>query len=542
MTAQLDAFAPSASVPSFDKLKNPRSLIFGLPKHVRDGTSSKRSYPDSIHEENGDTPHLHVTSPGRTMESKQPKTPDGRRPPLSKKARSAPECKLGGEATRFDDTPLPIPNLGNRFGAPCGRLYVKRGAHFDKHLQTCKKCIRLIQKVKEGKEVDDEGSASTRKQAMLPEDDPEQKEQALDHDPEQADDTTDNKEDSGSKIHTPDCDRNSSEETRSSTDNLPGSKASSPAYDMLLTEAEANESGLFRTTVRNGTPLDIEDEVNSDESPRSTFDEHPMDLSRFHDNIKEKLRRSLTAADQRGYVYIFFDPARPDLCKIGRAKQTDKRLKQIQYSCGLQLQLVQHRQVDYYTRTEALVHMYLADLCCPYKCDTCGRKHGEWFKITKQTSRTSLHMWATFMDQERPYDAKSKELDPFLHNLIELRGHFFRGSDADTVRFTSADADTARKHWNQILAPTRVDRLSYKFNIIWVMVWRFFWPVNVMIAWTATFIAVRHPAVFVLMAASVVGSFVTVLKHLHGLQCAPVVFKKKAAKQTKAADVSKVRK
>ncbi|KAF3037859.1 hypothetical protein E8E11_001013 [Didymella keratinophila] len=270
----------------------------------------------------------------------------------------------------------------------------------------------------------------------------------------------------------------------------------------------------------DGTCVDLEDGNYPEGKPSDDHSTVQSDDPLIHDRLKEKLNRQLTPTDQRGYVYIFSDPDRPDLLKIGRTKSILKRTGQIRYTCGLKIKLVKHFEVENYIRTEGLVHTYLLDLRRPYKCAECGRNHGEWFKISKQSAVTYADRWANFMTEEHPYDADSNELQPFFRNLIRLRERLLR--DLKSMEL--------REHWTQILSPTATDRFNYRFNIMWEMFRKFYWPVNAMIAWSVSFVAIQSPIIFALMSASVVGTFVTVAHEYDRIRHESMTTAKRASK------------
>ena len=309
-------------------------------------------------------------------------------------------------------------------------------------------------------------------------------------------------------------------ELTNSTDQRSNRSAPYITDEKLSTDTEATDLEIVRATTRSGTPLDLEDEIYTEGKPAYFPAELRMDGLQLHDKLRDKLERSLTPKDDGGYVYIFSDPDRPHLHKIGRAKKTTSRLRHIQYTCGLQLQLTEKHEVSYYTRTEGLIHAYLSDLRRPYTCKICGTKHGEWFEINKESAQMHVGKWAAFMENERPYDAESRELQPFLKNLLWLREGVLK----------CVDTEVLRRSWDQVLLPTLMDRFRYRFGILWEVVWKFYWPVNAMVAWTITFVAIQHPATFILMAASVIGTFVTMAQDVHRLRHTGMVPKRKTVK------------
>lgn len=132
------------------------------------------------------------------------------------------------------------------------------------------------------------------------------------------------------------------------------------------------------------------------------------------------------------------------------------------------------------------------------------------------------------MDQESPYSPKSKELQPFLKDMIKTRDHLL------TEKYI--DFKTFRKHWDQILSPTAIDRfmynfnrLSYNLNVTWEFFWEYFWQVNTVFAWMVTSFVLRHAVVLLLMFACAAGSFVSISHDIHHSRL-PISPKKRSKK------------
>lgn len=281
-----------------------------------------------------------------------------------------------------------------------------------------------------------------------------------------------------------------------------GSEDSSRSDTTAPTDPDAskNETKAISTYVQvqaaDGVILYLEDETYPEGRPPSESRTTNLQL---HTRLKAKIEERLTPKDQRGCIYIFSDPKRPHLHKIGRAKNTLARKQQINYSCGLTLQLVGSIEVENYVRVEGLVHIFISDLCRPYECTKCGTKsHGEWFEISEDSAWTHATKWGNFMNTATPYDAISKELHPYVRNLVP---NVPKGLDIDVIR----------SNWEQVLSAGFTDRLRYLVGNVCTVLWKFCWHAHAMLAWTVTFIAVPHSIVFVIMAASVVGTFVAMV-------------------------------
>jgi hypothetical protein len=243
---------------------------------------------------------------------------------------------------------------------------------------------------------------------------------------------------------------------------------------------------------------------------RSKGDRTPSTISQMHGNLRKILSDKLTPGERKGRVYIMRDKKRPHLCKIGRSVDSDKRAASIRRACEIDCEEVFGLDVDRYTRTELLVHAYLSDLRQPYRCTnkSCNRVHDEWFVISTEAAISAVERWVQFMNQHDPYDIKSMELNPFWS--LWLKAH--RNPCTDT------DADLVRARWNAILSPSTLD-----WSRVWVVfvqgiVKKFFWPMFATLGWTMTFVTVRHPVAFSLMAMSVVGTFFSMTRNAHLLR------------------------
>ncbi|KAF1942977.1 hypothetical protein EJ02DRAFT_511376 [Clathrospora elynae] len=279
------------------------------------------------------------------------------------------------------------------------------------------------------------------------------------------------------------------------TDKKSSSNSPSSADKISL---EANGSPCL--SVVSSKTLGLEDKPNSKEPPMVSFVGPQINAPTLHTRIREKLNSMLTPTDQEGYIYIFSDPKRPQLHKIGRSRKTVSRLGQLQYKCGLKLNLVRDIHVNYYIRTEVLIHAYLSDLCRPYKCDACNASHGEWFEIAEEPAKALVSRWVDFMSQEIPYDPETRQIQPFMQNLVKIREYLFENAD---IEFQAV-----RKHWDQIMLPSSLDRFQFKFDIFCEVLLKFCWPISTMVAWTVTFVVSQHPVTFMCLVASVIGTFI----------------------------------
>ena len=268
-----------------------------------------------------------------------------------------------------------------------------------------------------------------------------------------------------------------------------------------------------------GTNSDCNQEKNprdpsarpSSEKRRSKGCRTPPSIPQMHDNLRKILSDRLTPGERKGRIYVLRDAKRPQLCKIGRSIDTEKRTAAIRRACEIDCEEVFSQDVDRYTRTELLVHAYLSDKRQPYNCGmkSCNRVHDEWFVISTDSAIAAVERWVQFMNQHAPYDVKSLKLNPFW--ALWLKAH-------SSLHCTDSDADLVRARWDAIISPSSLD---------WSRVWwlfaqgnlkTFFWPVFASLGWTVAFVAVRHAAAFSLMAVSVVGMFFSMTREPHLLR------------------------
>lgn len=230
----------------------------------------------------------------------------------------------------------------------------------------------------------------------------------------------------------------------------------------------------------------------------------------MHDNLRKNLSDKLTTGERKGRVYVMRDEKRPHLCKIGRSVDSEKRAASIRRACEIACEEVFSLDVDHYTRTELLVHAYLSDMCQPYMCTnkSCNRVHKEWFVISAEAAISAVERWVQFMNQHDPYDIKSLELNPFWS--LWLKAH--------SIPCTDIDADLVRARWDAIIPPSTFDWSRVWFVFVQGIVKKFFWPMFATLGWTMTFVTVRHPAAFSLLAMSVIGTFFSMTRNPHLLR------------------------
>lgn len=504
MTSKISGPSPKTLTPQRASGSESSSYHLKPLKRVLESTLSKRKFLDT---ETQNIPFPLKSTLKDTLNLEQPKTLIKLQPPSGKKVKYAPECIPPAEAGGFNDKPSPRGSK-DLCESPCSQRSSKRQDDWKIHQYHCKEVEGVLQgelrKEEIYEKVPDSEQPVVAECTVNHHSKTNKEQKGLTYDI-----TLEDEYHKASEETQPDSEpqKRTFEHDSSKEEDLSNPRSSGPTDEVTPDDAQTNDHGIIQPVKLGRTPLDIEDETYLDGKSTSNPTGLQVGGSQLHERLLEKFTSRLTRKDQSGYVYIFSDPKRPHLHKIGRAKKTDNRLRQIRYSCGLQLELVKQYQVDYYARTEGLIHAYLSDLCQPYVCETCHAKHGEWFEIGNRAAQAYVNTWVKFMCQESPYDKDSKELQPFWKNLVRLQARLFKDLDTGTVR----------EGWDRILSPTTIDRISYKFQIVAELVWKFYWPVNAIVAWTVAFAAIQHPATFAFLAASVIGTFITMAQDFHRL-------------------------
>jgi hypothetical protein len=381
------------------------------------------------------------------IELDAPKTPEGLRL-APRRAVSTPE-NVGelDQTARSDRSVSESNHIQRPITSPCGKKNYTRKHYLDKHKRDCVNCNRISNG---GVDADsqrkrtDAGRLSTA-ECMI--------EVCSETSVGEVNKLTGNCS-SEFQAYEQDC-------KRSSKIDVPGAFGDPGDSDRDIPSINT-QAGPITAKTEDGAEINLEDDDYPEGRPSVDRSKMQADSPLIHDRLKEKLNRRLTSTDQRGYVYIFTDPRRPGLLKIGRTKSILKRMGQIDYACGLSIKLVKHFEVENYIRTESLIHTYILDLRGPYECAKCGRNHGEWFKISKHSAEKFAERWATFMTQERPYDANSNELRPFFQDLVRLRGGVPENGENDELR----------NSWIRILLPTATDRFKFQFDIGLKIFWK----------------------------------------------------------------------
>lgn len=247
--------------------------------------------------------------------------------------------------------------------------------------------------------------------------------------------------------------------------------------------------------------------TNSKTTRDSSGKDDTFNIPTIRETLRKKLRQDL-GDDQRGHIYIMRNPEKSGLYKIGKSVHPLERSGQIKVACGHKVVLVDYFPAVLHTRTESLVKLYLSDLCRPYRCAKCNKTHEEWFEVSEKLAIATVKRWVSFIDNEMPYDVKSKKLARFWSDRLDR--HNFGSADIDF--------DILRLKWDACILPSQLEHLQFWYRFVREVVSEFFWPVFATLGWTMAFIAMRSPIAFCLLSSSVVGTFFSMSDALHALK------------------------
>jgi len=106
--------------------------------------------------------------------------------------------------------------------------------------------------------------------------------------------------------------------------------------------------------------------------------------------------------ENKAQVYIFEDPDRPEIIKIGCSYSPTDRLKSHASSCGFKplrvLFETSRLPESKAKRVETLVHRELGHFCRRFTCGKCSTDHREFFEISSDKAELVIQRWVTFMD------------------------------------------------------------------------------------------------------------------------------------------------
>ncbi|OCK85997.1 hypothetical protein K432DRAFT_468096 [Lepidopterella palustris CBS 459.81] len=284
-------------------------------------------------------------------------------------------------------------------------------------------------------------------------------------------------------------------------------------------EEEEEERSILSTADSENNDVDAMFTASLDDAPglsrnpgttqtrKSSNIDHPRTID---DKLREKIKKPLTNLQsrtyKRGYIYIFRDPRRPHLLKIGKTdREISQRREEIERSCQITLETV-YKDGDgdnelpfhHSERAEKLIQQELAYYRATYECDVCRtgidrkKTHKEWFKVSEDLAKQIVQRWVSFI-RKGPYNEKGKLLSLWESRLCNMRrprlnekfeDHDVRHARWNVVLFAN-DADFFR-HWAwETLFSTPEDRpresLYYKLV-------RYRWQLWALFSWALIFI------------------------------------------------------
>lgn len=140
---------------------------------------------------------------------------------------------------------------------------------------------------------------------------------------------------------------------------------------------------------------------------------HELTAAKLVDQI---LRQPLTKTDrkQQGYIYVYRHVEAFGFVKIGRSISVEGRLEgwemQCRYLIDERKDLLRgiDRQAPHPKRLEDLIHAELKEKRYQVsKCEHCGKKHVEWFKVDAAEAQRVVEKWTLWMQKE-PYNEDGK--------------------------------------------------------------------------------------------------------------------------------------
>lgn len=127
--------------------------------------------------------------------------------------------------------------------------------------------------------------------------------------------------------------------------------------------------------------------------------------------------------DRAGYVYVIQDGS--GLCKIGRARDVQKRLKTLSTAASSKLDLVASWPCDDASEREAIMHEFWSDL----------RVRGEWFRIPDHV----VALWREDDGTRIPAEADEDAWFEAIH-----------GVELSRARRNAAPAEKLKRPWREL--------------------------------------------------------------------------------------------
>ncbi|PGH31126.1 hypothetical protein GX50_06103 [[Emmonsia] crescens] len=127
--------------------------------------------------------------------------------------------------------------------------------------------------------------------------------------------------------------------------------------------------------------------------------------------LEEKIKEPFKIpkkGDGKGLIYIYWQPGNFGHLKIGQAKNINVRLRAWERKCGIKLEVYFPQNADkedmlhveHIRRVESLVQLELRDQRKEeLYCLSCGKKHIEWFEVSRVVAVEIVRKWMRWMRQ-----------------------------------------------------------------------------------------------------------------------------------------------
>lgn len=438
---------------------------------------------------------------------------------LCRQVESAPETNRTYPFEKLDDSPTPTTERNSNFRAPCNASFA-RLTSMNKHMLTCRKCSDMsAEDMNTGQALKTNQDGLGRKDQMKSGIEKEEV-RVTEMKSKLKDGVSDEGKGIGATTEPPEDGHNASAHLRTRTTrpsdelNTSGeSRTNDPEGVLLEADTSATTSDPFsdvpnRSNISPGSKNQIASE-------KPVEDKLFYGLSEVYPKIRAVLESDLTPEDDFGYVYVFSDPARKNLRKIGMSLQTQNRMLQIREKCGIELKFIHERKVDYRKRAESLIHAEFSNLRHLHPCKKCSTVHREWFEVDDKLSINAIERWADFIDEKNPYESVSRKLLPFWKKWIRNR--------APRSSTEGLDCSSLHLFWTPVLFPSLLDRLTYHTDVlrahaVWTSLWTFSWQVNALIAWITAYGYSANRATFLAFLVSSACTFITMSSSIQEIQ------------------------
>ena len=200
------------------------------------------------------------------------------------------------------------------------------------------------------------------------------------------------------------------------------SSSRSPSPDDLFDSIESDsDTTLGMSTLSLGSAADSPvPSIDFQRKNAGPLQRSLIDIKVFHTILPEALDEQKVQREKDGYVYILEDKDQPGYVKIGMTtKHPHDRSTQIQRCKVVRPELVQGQDFTLVTCYKRLEKIIFADFWNERQCFLCecGKRHREWFKMSKEEAVLRVKLWQKWMQGE-PYNPQGV-LKPKWQKRIE---------------------------------------------------------------------------------------------------------------------------